>query len=112
MKQLKNIIKQRFKAYYKMNKCFRNYGQHIMKFKDRANEHFKTNQSFNFYKEWKESKKETIEDFINIYCYDKEQQTEQYNILYNYILYEQKRQNNKYYYETNNEKPFNETDDE
>ena len=70
-----------------------------MKFKDRANEHFKANPSFNFYKEQIESMKETIEDFINIYCYDKEKQTEQYNILYNYILYEQKQQNKKQYYE-------------
>ncbi len=106
--------KKRFKAYDKTNNFFRKYGQQLMKFKDRANEHFKTNQPFNFYKESIESKKETIEDFIDIYCYDKEEQAEQFNILYNYILYEQKRQNKKYYYEpfneTDDEKPFNETD--
>jgi len=89
----------RFNEYNKMNKFFRRYGKQLMNFKDKANDKLKLNLSFDYCKDIIEDNKMMIENFINLYCYNKQYETEQYNILYNYILYEQKKRKPKYFYE-------------
>lgn len=91
--------KQRQIIYNSMNSFFRRYGRQMMMFKDKMNDYYKTNKSYDYYKNIIESNTERIKDFIDIFVYDKEQQQEQYNILYNYILYEQRHNKFNYFYE-------------
>ena len=48
------------------------------------------------YQEFKnilENSKQNLKDFINIFCYNETYEKEEYNILLNYILYEQRLNN-------------------
>jgi len=108
--------KTRFIRYYKLNVFFRKYGRQILMIKDKANEILKLNLSFECYKDIIEDNKKMIEHFINLYCYNKNDELECYNILLNYILYEQKKRRTKYLYDKSNEKqqdnekPYNKND--
>ena len=102
--------KIRFREYNKINKLFRRFGKQLMNFKDKANDKLKLNISFDYYKDLIEDNKAMIEMFINLYCYNKQYEKEQYNILYNYILYEQKKRKPKYFYEVFDKPNFEEQD--
>ena len=95
--------RERQSTYNTNNKYFRKYGRRLIAFKGKMNELFKTNQSYDFYKNIIEQKPILIKKFINLYCYEEYEDPELYNILLNYILYKQKQQNIKYYYEDGND---------
>ena len=91
--------KIRYNEYAKLNSFFRRYGRQVINLRDKTNQKLKLNLSYEYYKDMIEDNKAMIEIFINLYCYNKQYDTEQFNILYNYILYEQKKRKLKYFYE-------------
>ena len=78
---------------------FRKYGRQILRFKDELNDPYKTNKSFECYKKQIEGNKQLIKLFICLYCYDEDEEPELFNMLFNYVLYEQKARDKKYFYE-------------
>ena len=100
-KVIDNIIynKERYKNYNVINSFFRKYGRQILRFKDELNDYFKTNKSFECYKKQIEGNKQLIKLFICLYCYDEDEEPELFNMLFNYVLYEQKARDKKYFYE-------------
>ena len=92
--------KIRFIEYDNKHKLFRKYGRKLNERKEFYNMIYETNLSYTDFKTMLEKYKDLISLFINDYCYDKTRENQKYNVLLNYILYEQQKRNDTYFYET------------
>ena len=87
------LMKRRARKNYN---AFRKYTGKIKRTVKTFNEYFNYNGDYKFYKMLIESRKQTIIIFIHKYIYDKNKDSDQSELLLDYILYRQRERNKRY----------------